>query len=497
MLFSPRQQIVAGCAMMLALALVGCRSGDARMTLTSASAVVRPPYDPTMTQKTVEFWAWKAKLDPLAAIEYGRLAGAYLQRCRETGDVADAIRAEQAARRSLAIRTRNNYAAYDSLALSLLTLHRFREAASVAERCAATRPDDAEATYLDVEARIEMGDYAQAERQLNRLNGAEQDPFSDALRARLCEMEGRPKGALDYLRAAQQQADRNSDLSRPAVAWFHMRRGDVLQAMGRLPEAEAAYHEALALFPRDYKTMTSLSRLASCRHNWQEAIRWGGQAAEIVPAPDTLALLGDAYAAAGRRAEAAQQYQLIEAIADIARAQGAVYDRQRSLYYADHDRHLPEALQLARKELTVRHDVFAYDTLAWAAYKNGRLDEATQAAQRATALGTQDALLIYHAGMIALANGQRQRGYELLSRALAINPCFHPVYADAARAVLSASASLSPGQGVHHHEVTNAQRPNARTPERPTPNTQHLNTRIPEYLTPNAQRPTPASGANS
>src|SRR5262249_19050492 len=156
-------------------------------------------------------------------------------------------------------------------------------------------------------------------------------------RARLCEMEGRPQGALDYLRAAQKQADQDSDLSRPAAAWFHMRSGDLLQAMGRLPEAEAAYREALNLFPRDYKTMTSLCRLASCRHDWEAAIDWGRQAAEIVPAPDTLALLGDAYASAGRKAEAAQQYRLIDAIATIAQAQGGVYDRQRALYYADHE----------------------------------------------------------------------------------------------------------------------------------------------------------------
>jgi tetratricopeptide (TPR) repeat protein len=440
-----RHIISTTCGFILATLLMGCHSARVETLQPVALPVERPPYDPALTQKTLEFWAWKARQDPKAAIEYGKLAGVYLQRCRETGDIADAIKGEQAARRSLAIRTRNNYAAYDALALSLLTQHRFREAAGIAERAAAARPDDAEALYLAIEARIEMGDYGQAEQQLNLLHGAanneEESAFSDALRARLCEMNGRPQGALDYLHAAQKQADQNSDLSRPAVAWFHMRRGDILLAMGRLPEAESAYGEALNLFPRDYKTMTSLCRLHACRHEWQEAILWGSRAAEIVPAPDTLALLGDAYAATARKAEAATQYRLIDAIAGIARAQGNVYDRQRALYYADHDRSLPQALMLARRELAIRHDVYAYDTLAWAAYKNRRYDEAERAAERALARGTQDALFYYHAGRIALANGQSQHGRELLARALAINAQFHPYYADAARATLGLLAA--------------------------------------------------------
>jgi tetratricopeptide (TPR) repeat protein len=242
---------------------------------------------------------------------------------------------------------------------------------------------------------------------------------------------------LDYLRGAQKQADQNLDLSVPAVAWFHMRSGDLLAATGRVEQAEAAYHEALALFPRDYKTMTSLCRLAACGKRWGEAIDWGRRAAEIVPAPDTLALLGDAYASSGQTHAAEQQYRLIDAIANIARARGGVYDRQRALYYADHDRNLSQALDLAQRELTIRHDVYAYDTLAWAAYKNHRFADADRAAHKALERGTQDALMYYHAGMIAIATHQPQMARELLVKALAINPQFHPYFADAARKSLT------------------------------------------------------------
>ena len=95
-----------------------------------------------------------------------------------------------------------------------------------------------------------------------------------------------------------------------------------------------------------------------------------------MPAPDTLALLGEAYAATGDAKKAATQFALVEKIGDLSEAQGALYDRQRALYYADHDLKPAKSVELARGELKVRHDIYAYDTLAWTLFKAGQLDEA-------------------------------------------------------------------------------------------------------------------------
>src|SRR5437764_581350 len=52
------------------------------------------------------------------------------------------------------------------------------------------------------------------------------------------------------------------------------------------------------------------------------------------------------------------------------------YDRELALFYCNHDRELPKALELAQRDLTLRQDIFAHDTLAWALVKNGRAKEA-------------------------------------------------------------------------------------------------------------------------
>jgi Tfp pilus assembly protein PilF len=54
----------------------------------------------------------------------------------------------------------------------------------------------------------------------------------------------------------------------------------------------------------------------------------------------------------------------------------------------------------------------------------------------ALALGTQDAMLHYHAGMIDLATGDTAAARSHLTRALAINPSWHPTQPARARALL-------------------------------------------------------------
>ena len=56
--------------------------------------------------------------------------------------------------------------------------------------------------------------------------------------------------------------------------------------------------------------------------------------------------------------------------------------------------------------------------------------------QRALALGTRDAMLYFHAGMIARSLGDSARARSRLDTALAIDAYWHPTQPATARAVL-------------------------------------------------------------
>jgi Flp pilus assembly protein TadD len=133
----------------------------------------------------------------------------------------------------------------------------------------------------------------------------------------------------------------------------------------------------------------------------------------------------------------AQTRDLIVAIEQIGNAYH-VNDRLIAIYYSEHGIRLDDGLRIARREIAVRGDeVYAQDTLAWAAAMDGHWGEARSAMAKAVRYDTDDPRLQFHAGMIALHFGDTADAKLRLSRALALNPQFHPVYADEARLVLA------------------------------------------------------------
>ncbi len=95
-----------------------------------------------------------------------------------------------------------------------------------------------------------------------------------------------------------------------------------------------------------------------------------------------------------------------------------------------------EAYANAKKEYEVRRDVYGADALAWTALKANKIDEAKVAIRDALSLGTQDARLFYHAGMIARARGDKSSARDYLQRAIKLNPQFDPLQAAVARKAL-------------------------------------------------------------
>jgi tetratricopeptide (TPR) repeat protein len=75
--------------------------------------------------------------------------------------------------------------------------------------------------------------------------------------------------------------------------------------------------------------------------------------------------------------------------------------------------------------------------VAWTALKAGKLPEAQAAIYTALRLGTRDARLYYHAGMIARAAGDKRLAGIYLRRALKLNPQFDPVQTTIARQALA------------------------------------------------------------
>ena len=182
--------------------------------------------------------------------------------------------------------------------------------------------------------------------------------------------------------------------------------------------------------------VAGLGKVRAAQQEYEAAIAAYRSVVERYPAPDYVIGLGDVYRATGQAKEAAKQYALVEIIDRLYEASGINTDLQMALFFADHDIRLDEALRQAWAAFEARPSVQAADVLSWALYKNGAYEEALTYSHEALRLGTRDALMLFHAGMISYAVGDHARARDYLQQVAAINPRFSTLYADDASALL-------------------------------------------------------------
>jgi tetratricopeptide (TPR) repeat protein len=228
-----------------------------------------------------------------------------------------------------------------------------------------------------------------------------------------------------------------TSVPRENLAWLYFELGERYFQTGDLGNAGLSYQSGINADPNHYRSLAGLAKVRASQGRLEESIQLYQRSVAIIPFPVYVAELGDVYKKAGRVHEAQQQYDLVEYIGHLSKLNQVLANRELALFYADQGVKLPEALELARKELDVRHDIYTWDTLAWVLYKNGRFQEAREAINKALSLHTNDALLLFHAAMICHSLAKDSEAADFLSRALKTNPHFHVFQAEEASRTLA------------------------------------------------------------
>jgi tetratricopeptide (TPR) repeat protein len=395
--------------------------------------------DSDETEGAIRFLEARVKSDPDDFIAQNKLAAYYLRRQRETGDISFIDLASRTARASLnALKEEQNPDGLAALAQAELSRHDFSSARENALRLTELAPRESFPYQILGDAELELGNYEKATEAFNKMRELESSPSvaSEARRARLALLHGDHAGAVLRLNSALLLALDERVVDRETVAWCRWQLGEVAFASGDYKRAEEHYRDALVTFPDYHRALASFGRTRAALGDLAGAIEHYERVTRILPDPSYVASLGDLYKLTGREQEAAQQYALVEKIARLGKGQGELYNRQLAYFFADHDMKADEAYSSAVKEYAVRRDIYGADVLAWAALKAGRLEEARKMSREALRLGTRDARLFYHAGMIASAAGDRTSARDYLERALKLSPQFDPLQATVARSVL-------------------------------------------------------------
>jgi tetratricopeptide (TPR) repeat protein len=406
---------------------------SARTILAAAPTPAPVLADYATRDETIAFYESRIRLDPADQISARLLAGQYMQRYREAGDVGDILRARAQGLRSLQLQPQNNAGADETIASADTALHRFREALHYESLARWERPDDTNALAQMASLSMELGEYDAARHDLRVLARMPETATTLAVRGRYDELTGRLDEARRLLTIAMQQADALMDNPAQSRAWYHMRRGELDFSAGDAARARQDERDAIAEFPQYEQAWRTLARFCWAGRDWGCTLDAAKNAVAIVPMPESLGYEADAERALGDREAAGRTERLIVAIERIGNAYH-LSDRLLSVYYAEHRVRVNDALAIAERETALRGDeIYAQDTLAWAAAVAGDWPLAREAARRATRYGTQDPRIFYHAGVIAQHFGDRETARRDLSEALALNAQFDPFYGDDAR----------------------------------------------------------------
>ncbi len=365
-----------------------------------------------------------------------QLADQYLQRYRERGDIDDVLRAQRQARRSLAAQPIGNLQAQIELASIDLTLHRFH--AALDRTMWIERWDQGDFAMFVREASLDMevGNYSRAALRLATVPLRDRDDPWRVVKSRELELTGHLVTARTLLAEASAYQNANFDAPAQQRAWYLFRQGEMAFETGDNEAALRFERGALGIFPNYPDAYRVAARVECALHDWRACLNDAAASAAIVPYPETLGYEVDAERALGDAPAATRTDDLIRTIERIGNAQH-ISDRLLAVYYSEHRERAGDAYAIARRELRARDDVFTEDTLAWAAAMDDRWGEARVAIGKAVRLNTENALFRYHAAVIAQHFGDRASAERELTAALALNPRFHPFYADDARARLA------------------------------------------------------------
>ena len=368
------------------------------------------------------------------------LAGAYLQKVRETGDPTLYTKTEDLLDRARKLQPQSPelFATRGTLALAR---HDFAAALGYGTRALASDPESARYHGIVGDAQIDLGMYDEAIDSYQEMVNDRPDFSSFSRVAYARELYGDPEGAIEAMKFALQAGSGTPE----NVAWARVQLGNLWFGSGNLEEAEKAYGRSTEAVSAYAPALAGQAKVAAARENLEAASKLYKQAFNRMPLPEYTIALGDVYAEMGDKEKAETQYEMVRSMDELFRSNGVNTDLEKALFYADHGMDLEASLQKARAAYKARPSIHAADVLAWTLYKSGNSKEARKYSEEALKLGTRDPLKLFHAGMISESLGQKEQARKYLQQAIDLNPHFSLLYSDDAAGALKSLKSEEEG----------------------------------------------------
>lgn len=371
--------------------------------------------------------------NPADAKQYITLASVFISEGRITGNNSYYGNAAiKMLDKAIALNPRDKDIVFEGLSLKsavLLNMHQFKDALAVAEEGQKLNDFNAAIHGALVDAHVEMGDYAAAVQDCDKMLSIRPDLRSYSRASYLRQIHGDNNGALEAMKMAVESGVpgmENTEWSR--VTW-----GDLYFNIGKLDTAKMIYESSLTYRPGYPYAEMGLARVAAAHKNYDEAISHTTNAIKVLSEVAFVSYLGDLYALKGDKDKALGTYQdvvrlLEEGQKEEEKTAAIKHNGNRELALAylnikDYDK----ALTHARTDYKMRpKNIDANELMAWILYKKGSFAEAKKYQDQVFTTKIKNANQSYKAGIVYAASGDAVMATNMKKEALAISPFIDP-----------------------------------------------------------------------
>lgn len=342
------------------------------------------------------------------------LGRAWAKKARQTKDPGYWLNVDACAKIVFEQNPRNRLAR-ELVAMVLLEQHAFADAKDAAGQLLLEDGDHLEALGIKSDAALELGQFDEALAAAQKMVDLKPNLASYARAAHLRWLQGDAEAAKSIYKASFDARDPRDP---EPFSWVLTEAAMIFWHQGDIEGADKGFDKALEAFPDEPSALIGKARAAIALGDGKKAAEFAEKAYARGRFCEAAWLLGDARTRAGDETAAKEAYrQLI----DCARKTDK---RILAQFLATKNRDIEEAAAAIKEEAKVRQDIHTRDVMAWVAYRQKNFDLAQKEMDAALAHGTKEPVLMYHAGAILLARGEKKKGEKLIRDALAMNPHF-------------------------------------------------------------------------
>ncbi len=343
--------------------------------------------------------------------------------------------------------TDDQFRAYSSKAVILLSLHRFEEAREMGEKALTLNPNNSRVYGILTDANVELGDYDKAVVMSDSMVQKRPDLRSYSRVSYLREIYGDVEGAKEAMNMAVNAGYPGHE----ETSWSRVTLGNLYQNYGDLTNAEMQYRMALENRPNYPFALAGLGMVEAKKGNFdgaEIALKKAIEVREEAAFYENLAIVYRAQGLTEKMATArTRAFELLKGLAgehshgdhNHAHKDGEAHSHSHAKENAHGHSH-EVGLEMAKMQMDLNEDykealhnadheferrpknIEVNKAMAHIYLETKELTKAEEHLKKAMATNSKDPELMLIGGMIMLEKGQTAEGKKMIKKGLEINP---------------------------------------------------------------------------